>query len=149
MDKKDEEKKDVIRPLDSKEKIKVDKKMLLSFFLIIVAGIVTGFFAGFTKKMTAKSGGKTSDNKIESAAGIKDTKTFKDTAEGVLKEGGIEGEGSFHLERSGGKSQNVYLTSSTVDLSEYVGMKVKVRGETFKAEKAGWLMDVGFVEVIK
>ena len=61
----------------------------------------------------------------------------------------MEGEGSFHLERPGGTSQNVYLTSSTVDLSEYVGKKVKVYGETFQGEKAGWLMDVGLVEVLQ
>ena len=80
-------------------------------------------------------------------AGIPDKSTFKDTTEGTLREGGIEGEGSFHLERPGGKSQTVYLTSSTVDLSEYIGKKVKVWGETHTSEKAGWLMDVGYVEV--
>jgi len=37
--------------------------------------------------------------------GSNDTKTFKDTAEGTLKEGGIDGEGAFHLERPGGDSQ--------------------------------------------
>ena len=74
-------------------------------------------------------------------------KTFKDSIVGLLKEGGIEGEGNFHLERPGGVSQNVYLTSSTVDLSKYVGKKVKVWGQTFQGQKAGWLMDVGLVEI--
>jgi hypothetical protein len=76
-------------------------------------------------------------------------KNFKDQAEGTLKEGGIDGEGNFHLERPGGESQNVYLTSSTVDLSLYVGKKVRVYGQTFAGQKAGWLMDVGLVEVLK
>jgi len=39
------------------------------------------------------------------------------------------------------------LTSSVVDLSQYEGKKVKVLGETQKAIKEGWLMDVGKVEV--
>ena len=80
--------------------------------------------------------------------GIKDKKTFKDNAEGILRDGGIEGEGQFHLERPGGISQNVYLTSTTVDLSQLIGKKVRVWGETFSAQKAGWLMDVGLVEVL-
>ena len=74
-------------------------------------------------------------------------KTFKDSAEGIMREGGIDGEGNFHLERPGGLSQNVYLTSTTVDLSDYIGKKVKVWGQTFQADKAGWLMDIGSVEM--
>ena len=66
-----------------------------------------------------------------------------------MREGGIEGEGNFHIERPGGKSQNAYLTSSTVDLSVYVGKKVKVWGQTFSGQTAGWLMDVGLVEIEK
>ncbi len=73
-------------------------------------------------------------------------KIFKDKAEGILKEGGIEGEGTFHLERPGGLSQNVYLTSSTVDLSKFIGKQVTVWGQTMQARTAGWLIDVGLVE---
>lgn len=80
--------------------------------------------------------------------GSNDTKTFKDTTEGTLEEGGIEGEGQYHLVRPGGDSQNVYLTSSLVDLSLFKGRKIKVWGETQKAQKAGWLMDVGRVQVL-
>ena len=80
--------------------------------------------------------------------GSNDTKTFKDIAEGDLKTGGIDGEGQFHLQRPGGESQNVYLTSSIVDLSAYVGKKVKIWGETHKAQHAGWLMDVGRLKVL-
>jgi hypothetical protein len=79
--------------------------------------------------------------------GSGDTSTFKDTAEGTLEEGGIDGEGQYHLVRPGGDSQNVYLTSSLVDLSQFIGQKVKVWGETQQAQQAGWLMDVGKVEV--
>jgi hypothetical protein len=34
-----------------------------------------------------------------------------------------------------------------LDLDSFVGMDVKVWGITFQAEIAGWLMDVGRVEV--
>ncbi len=80
--------------------------------------------------------------------GVTDTSAFKDTADGTVEKGGIEGEGQYHLVRPGGESQNVYMTSSTVDLSEFVGKKVKVWGATQTAQHAGWLMDVGKVEVL-
>lgn len=121
--------------------------------LALALGSATGFFASkvFAGKTTAMTTGTTDttadggDN--AKSAGVMDTKQFKDSGEGTLKEGGIEGEGNFHLERPGGDSQNIYLTSSTVDLSKFVGKKVKVLGKTFQGEKAGWLMDVGYIEV--
>ncbi|MDQ3008267.1 MAG: hypothetical protein M3Q81_01600 [bacterium] len=80
--------------------------------------------------------------------GIQDEKTFKDSAEGYLAAGGIEGEGSHRLVRPGGVSQTVYLTSSVTDLAKFEGMEVKIWGETFKGQKAGWLMDVGRVQIV-
>ena len=82
-------------------------------------------------------------------AGIVDEKTFKDTATGVLKEGGIKGEGTHHLERDGGASQNVYLTSTVIDLQSFADKKVQVWGQTISAREAGWLMDVGKVKVVE
>ncbi len=79
----------------------------------------------------------------------KNDEAYKDTAEGVLNEGGIDGEGQFHLTRPGGESQNVYITSSNIDLSQFIRTKIKVWGQTQKAQKAGWLMDVGKVEVLE
>lgn len=73
---------------------------------------------------------------------------FKDIAEGYLEKGGINGEGSHKLLRPGGDSQTVYLTSSVTDLDKLSGMEVKVWGETYQGQKAGWLMDVGKVEVL-
>lgn len=81
--------------------------------------------------------------------GSVDTSAFPDSAEGYLQSGGLEGEGSHSLLRPGGPTQTVYLTSSVTDLSKLEGMDVKVWGETFKGQKAGWLMDVGRVEVIR
>lgn len=115
--------------------------------LFVVLGVFSGFFIFKLTKNQSNNINKIVENK--KTTGIKDEKTFKDKAEGILREGGIDGEGSFHLERPGGKSQNVYLTSTTVDLSLYVGKKVRVWGKTFSGEKAGWLMDVGLIEIIK
>lgn len=81
--------------------------------------------------------------------GSPEEKDFKDSAEGYLEIGGIDGEGSHRLLRDGGPSQTVYLTSSSTDLDKFEGMKVKVWGETFKGQKAGWLMDVGRVKVME
>jgi len=115
----------------------------------IVLGIGVGYFANKIVQPKQNAAGQTTTSQSKQTVGIVDKKTFKDKAEGLLKEGGIDGEGSFHLERPGGESQNVYLTSTTVDLSKFVGKKVRVWGETFTAEKAGWLMDVGLVEVLQ
>ena len=120
----------------------------VTFFTYIAVAVIIGTVLGFGFSRFNKKTVKNGDTKTAAqSAGVVDKKTFKDSAEGVLREGGIDGEGNFHLERSGGVSQNVYLTSTTVDLSGYIGKKVKVWGQTFQAEKAGWLMDVGSVEM--
>jgi len=80
------------------------------------------------------------------AWGQKNEKLCPDIAEGTMREGGIDGEGTHHLQRKGGKDQNVYLTSSTVDLELVENKKVKVWGKTYAAETAGWLMDVCYLE---
>lgn len=81
-------------------------------------------------------------------AGVSDTATFSDTAQGVIQAGGLNGEGTHQLVRDGGPSQTVYLVSSIVDLDQFVGKKVEVRGQTVKAQKAAWLMDVGRVKIL-
>lgn len=80
--------------------------------------------------------------------GSTDVEAFKDSASGYLELGGLDGEGSHRLLRVGGENQTVYLTSSITDLSKFEGMEVKIWGETFRGQKAGWLMDVGRIEVI-
>ena len=77
------------------------------------------------------------------------SKTFADKAEGTIKSGGINGEGTHTLERAGGKTQNAALTSSVVDLDLFVGKKVEVDGETNSSNKAGWLMDVGSIKILE
>ena len=137
----------LIHTMDSKE---VEGMSYVTFFTLVAVAVIIGAvlsfsFSRFNKKTTNNSNTKTTAQ----SAGVVDKKTFKDSVEGILREGGIDGEGNFHLERPGGVSQNVYLTSTTVDLSNYLGKKVKVWGQTFQAEKAGWLMDVGSVEMQK
>ena len=125
-------------------------KFIVAIVIVLLVGVGTGY-------MLSQNHGKVGSVQVTSSKnpslskgqtfGSSDLKTFKDTAEGVLNEGGIDGEGQYHLVRPGGESQNVYLTSSDVDLSQFVGTKIKVWGQTQTAQHAGWLMDVGRVEV--
>jgi hypothetical protein len=128
------------------------------FFLVLGVTIFIGIGSGFILARIAPNGLRNNalpspkeKNAVEKGKtyGSNDTNTFKDSTEGTLKEGGIDGEGQFHLERPGGISQNVYLTSSLVDLSLFINRKIKVWGETQTAQKAGWFMDVGRVEVLE
>lgn len=76
-------------------------------------------------------------------------KTFKDEAQGTIERNDDldqYAQGTHKLIREGGESQTAFLTSSVLDLDEFVGKKVKVFGETFGSEQVGWLMDVGKVE---
>lgn len=126
-------------------------------FLLLVLVACLGIGSGFgLAQLSTKTGRNipllsNQNNSVTKGQtfGSSDTTTFKDTAEGLLQEGGLDGEGQYHLVRSGGESQNVYLTSSSVDLARFVERKIKVWGETQEAEKAGWLMDVGRVEVLE
>ncbi len=126
-------------------------KPISCFIILLIVPIIGGLSGFFLARLRTSGLSSTTskENKVKKVVGIVNKKTFRDKAEGVLKEGGIDGEGNFHLKRPGGESQNVYLTSTTVDLSQYINKKVRVWGETFKGEKAGWLMDVGLVEVLQ
>lgn len=141
---------EVIKPVVEKAPVPMNVAVGILVF-IFVLGSVTGYMVASLGTQTGKAGStKTAIEVVQSdtKAGIIDKKTFTDTATGVLREGGFEGEGSFHLER-GAKDQTAYLTSSTADLSVYVGKKVQVWGQTYAGEKTGWLMDVGYIEVVK
>lgn len=131
---------------------KFDFKKYLPLIITSVVIVVLGVFTGWvlSGRPSLKSGGSSAPNVKVTAneAGILDESTFKgDTVVGTLVEGGISGEGTHHLERDGGPSKNVYLTSSVIDLQSFVGKKVTVWGETLSAKKAGWLMDVIKIKV--
>lgn len=131
--------------------------MLVPVIIAIILGVATGF--GGSKLSAKQPSGKTSDGttvqrhpgdsiKNGDVFGSTDESTFKDNAEGYLELGGVDGEGSHKLLRLGGVTKTVYLTSSVVDLDKFQNMEVKVWGETYKGQKAGWLMDVGRVQVV-
>lgn len=130
----------------------VGNKNLIQTIIVIVVLVIAGIGSGWilTGKSSVLGSKAGSAAKVGSGeVGIVDDKTFRDSAEGKLEEGGISGEGTHHLVREGGPSQNVYLTSTVIDLQSFIGKKVMVWGETIKAKKAGWLMDVGKVKVIE
>jgi len=139
----------------------VNKSTIITFIIFILVA-VSGFYAGAYLK-TARPGkliGGTSGEfkniqadvptagvKVGDIYGSADEKAFNTTATGVLDKGGLNGEGTHKLVRPGGVSQTVYMTSSVIDLDTLIGHQITVWGETFKGQKAGWLMDVGRVKV--
>ncbi len=129
-----------------------NRKPIVLLVGLVLAGLVTGYGLYTWKNQgTVNIAGKNVEV-VQTAGeeGVKDASTFKDTATGDLKEndGKITDEGTHVLVR-GAVSQNVYLTSSVVDLSKYVGKKVQIWGETFQGRTAGWLMDVGRIKVVE
>jgi len=119
--------------------------------IVVVAALVLGTATGY---ILSNKGIKTPPVSVGAPkTPQQDTRTFRDFAEGVVKPKSQPSdpseytEGTHLLEREGAVS--VALTSSVVDLSRFEGKKVKVFGETQKAIKEGWLMDVGRVEEIK
>lgn len=116
---------------------------------IIVAGGITGWFLANRGGKLAITGGKVVVQGPKEA-GVKDTKLFPDNAEGKIEINNDENisEGSHKLVRSGGPSQTAYLTSSVVDLNQFLGKCVKIWGETFAAQKVAWLMDVGRIQIL-
>lgn len=130
-------------------------KVFLIAAIIFVVGIGSGYVfsrlggAGLplvgNKPVAQVENGNVEKGKIY---GSSDEKSFRDSAEGTLQKGGLDGEGSHKLIRPGGDSQTAYLTSSTLSLDGFVGRKVKVWGETYQAQKAGWFMDVGRIQVL-
>lgn len=120
-------------------------------FLVLVVSVILGGVTGYilSSKTTAK---KVDTNGSPPKSAAQDTRTFRDFAEGTIKPNPKANntdeyvEGTHFLEREG--APPVALTSSVVDLSKYEGKKIKVHGETQKAIKEGWLMDVGKVEEI-
>lgn len=144
------------------EEIKFDEKSVVKplapavkFPMILLVPVALGLISGFIfyKRATAGTINLAGKNvqvvQTATEEGVKDAATFRDTATGnvVENDGKVTKEGAYILTR-GDVSQNVYLTSSVIDLSKYVGKKVQVWGETFKGQTAGWLMDVGRIKIV-
>lgn len=141
----------------------VSKKKFNYLYLVIGLAIIVGTTSGFffaKNRLISTGSTKTTSSltevptdssalKVGDIYGSTDEKTFRDSAEGIIQPGGITGEGSHHLVRGADESQWVYITSSVADLDIFVGSKVTVWGETVQGKKAGWLMDVGRLEVLE
>ncbi len=123
--------------------------LVLGAFGVVVLG-VTGAWLISSKLVSKTSPAAAPGVKVTSnGAGVLDSKVKYDDATGDLKDGGIDNEGTHHLERDGGPTHFVYLTSSVIDLSSFVGKKVQVWGQTLASKKAGWLMDVAKIQVVQ
>lgn len=130
---------------------------ILISIIVIITGVATGWLlsGGIKAKegvTSAPTGDAVGDSVMgaDNEVGIADEETFKDEAEGIMTEGGIDGEGTHHLDRSDlGPGKDVYLTSTAINLQNFVGKKVKVWGQTVAGQKAAWLMDVGRVKVLE
>ena len=145
-------------PLKVKKFPKPKSALYVTIALVVVAALL-GVGSGWVvaKKGTSSAvpgqdeAGVVTKNSVSnsSEAGIDDSEQFPDTAEGILQEGGISGEGTHHLDRGLGEEKYVYLSSTVINLQNFVGKKVEVHGQTISGKKAGWLMDVGKIKVIK
>jgi len=134
-------------------------KSVLAPALIVVAlilgGGVTGFFLSGQDQLTGSMTGTKADGQqarggVPKEAGIDNPDVYKDRTQGRLEENNNKDipEGSHRLIRPGGEDQIAYLTSSILDLNLFLGECIEIWGETHAAQKAGWLMDVGRVELL-
>lgn len=126
-------------------------KAPLIFAAVVILGSLVGFLLSRRSLPTANGSVVVGEDivKTDTEVGSTDTATFRDTATGTLEAGGSNGEGTHKLVRGGGPSQTVYLISSIVDLNEFIGKKVEIWGETIRAQRVGWLMDVGRVKIVE
>lgn len=121
---------------------------IVGAFAVVILGVTSAWLV--SSKLMNKSAVAAPGAKVTSTeAGLLDANTKYDNATGDLKDGGIGNEGTHHLERDGGPSHFVYLTSSVIDLSSFTGKKVQVWGQTLASKKAGWLMDVAKIQVVQ
>lgn len=121
------------------------------FLVILALSVILGGTSGY---LLAKTGNSKTESPITTEkpkSAQQDTRTFRDFASGVIQKRPAPKnpqdyiEGTHFLIREG--AVPVALTSSVIDLTQYEGKKAKIFGETQKAIKEGWLMDVGKIEV--
>jgi len=143
------------------------KKILRSFnqgnsatkkiYIYMVVGLVVILAGGLTGKILAGGGISKTSNGTEvvtkngevTEAGSPEGEFTDEPAEGMLIVGGMDDEGTHHLDRGMGPQKDVYLFSTSLDLSKFEGKKVKVWGHSLTSKKAPWLMDVGRIIVLE
>lgn len=119
---------------------------------VAIAAVVLGAITGYVLSTKNEGFGASPLSSGVAKTAQQDAKTFRDFAEGIIElkpepsDPQDYTEGTHILVRE--NAVPVALTSSVVDLSQYEGKKVKVYGETQKALKEGWLMDIGRVDEI-
>lgn len=145
-----------LRSAPAKSSLNSAFKVLPAILILIIVGL--GVFSGLVLSSRSKNQEKASSSTLAEEENLTPevqesfAKTFKDEAEGIIeKNDDLDryAQGQWKLIRPGGDSQTVFLTSSVMDLDEYVGKKVKIFGETFSSSDVGWLMDVGKVEEVQ
>lgn len=140
-----------LREAPGKKSLAMMPKALPVILILVIVGL--GVFSGLvlssrqksSEQVTAAIEEENLDPKVQESF----AQTFKDEAEGTIERNDDldkYAQGTHKLLRPGGEAQTAYLTSSVLDLDEYVGKDVKVFGETFGSKQVGWLMDVGKVE---
>jgi hypothetical protein len=120
---------------------------LVGALLVVLVGVGTAWMIAGKMNSGGSASAAPGAKVTSTSAGVLDPSVKYDTATGSLQNGGLNGEGNFHLVRDGGASHYVYLISSVVDLSSFVNKTVQVWGETEASKKVGWLMDVAKVQV--
>ena len=146
----------ILRRIPPKLKFSLPTKFLpiLIIVFVVSAGVFSGLILSSRHKSQLKSQTKAalSEETLSQEQKISFSQTFRDQAEGVVeKNSDLDkyAQGRWRLIRPGGESQTAYLTSSVLDLDDFIGKKVRVHGETFGSSKVAWLMDVGKVEIIE
>lgn len=142
-----------MQPITPQPRVSSSQKIwpyIVGAFLVVILGVGGAWLISAKVLNSGSSSVAAPGVKATSTeAGTLDPNITYDDAEGDLKEGGINGQGTHHLEREGGESHYVYLTSSVVNLNSFVGKKVHVWGQTLASKKAGWLMDVAKIQVVQ
>ncbi|MDO8487404.1 MAG: hypothetical protein Q7S45_03870 [Candidatus Curtissbacteria bacterium] len=146
-------------PIPGLRRVPIKAKFSLPTKAVPIAVIAVVLAAGIFSGLILSSRNKIQSSKVKSAIQEENltpeqktsfNQTFRDQAEGELQKNDKldkYAQGTHKLIRPGGEDQTAYLTSSILDMDQYVGKKVKVFGETFGSSQVGWLMDVGKVEV--
>lgn len=145
------DKQPLVKPLVSKKSKKSTLLIILAAFIVVVLGVATGWFLAGGKKPSVTQDGTSNVSITKEGvkeAGIGKESDYDSTAEGILKKGGVNGEGTHYLDRELGESKYVSLTSSVVNLDEFTDKKVTVWGDTISVDfkRASWKIDVGLVK---
>ena len=130
----------------------IKKKFIL--ILLIFAGLLPTIFfikkAGLFQKSVyyRDQHGNLTEVAIGQEIGIKQTNTQLDIVTGLLTETDDVVKGTHKLVR-GADDFSVYLTSSAIDLEQFIGRGIEARGQTFARDEVGWFMDVLQLKLIK